>query len=399
MSASLQESPGATADLAPELMQQVFLGVLVVQPSPFCNLDCDYCYLPNRMSKTRMEMATLRAVMQRVFESGLVTPDGFQLLWHAGEPLAVPVEWYEEAFEVIHSFPGARQRILHTFQTNATLITDKWCEFIKRHRVEIGVSIDGPPFIHDHHRKTRSGRGTHDKVMKGVAKLREHNIPFGVVSVISDISIDHPDEIFDYFVELGVEGVGFNIEEVEGVNDASSLAKTPEERVRNFLERIYERNRDANFPLSIREFEQARENILRPELNRGPDGVYYNLEANPLAMINVDAFGNFSMFSPELLGQATEKYGSFTFGNVLKDSLFDGTQAANFERIYGDILAGNRKCAETCPFWEFCGGASPSNKYYENGSFDSAETRHCRSMIQLPMEIVLSDLEKKVGVV
>lgn len=380
-------------------MQQVFLGVLVVQPSPFCNLDCDYCYLPDRMSKTRMEMSTLRKLMERVFESGLVTPDGFQLLWHAGEPTAVPVDWYEEAFEVINSFPGARQRILHTFQTNATLLNDRWCEFFKKHRIEVGVSIDGPAFIHDHHRKTRTGRGTHDKVMKGVEKLREHQIPFGVVAVISDVSIDHPDEIFDYFVDLKIEGVGFNIEEVEGVNDSSSLAKTPEDRVRAFLERVFERNREANYPLRIREFEQARENILDPALNQGPDGVYFNLETNPLSMINVDTFGNFSMFSPELLGQPTEEYGSFAVGNVFKDSFFDGTQAENFARIYGDIAAGNKKCAETCPYWEFCGGASPSNKFYENGSFDSAETRHCRSMIQLPMQIVLNDLENKIGIV
>ncbi|MEM7010785.1 MAG: radical SAM protein, partial [Verrucomicrobiota bacterium] len=168
----LLDQPPAAAELPTDgdSFQQVFLGVLVIQPSPFCNLDCDYCYLPNRMSKTRMEMSTLRKVMERVWESGLVA-DGFQLLWHAGEPLAVPVHWYEEAFDVINSFPGARQRILHTFQTNATLINDKWCEFIKKHRVEVGVSIDGPAFIHDHHRKTRSGRGTHDKVMRGVAKL------------------------------------------------------------------------------------------------------------------------------------------------------------------------------------------------------------------------------------
>ena len=60
-----------------------------------------------------MEMSVLRKVMERVWESGLVASEGFQLLWHAGEPLAVPVSWYEKAFEVINGFPGASQRILH----------------------------------------------------------------------------------------------------------------------------------------------------------------------------------------------------------------------------------------------------------------------------------------------
>ena len=111
-------------------------------------------------------------------------------------------------------------------------------------------------------------------------------------------------------------------------------------------------------------------------------------------MINVDCLGNFSTFSPELLGQATEKYESFSFGNVRNDSFFDATSNPVFQRVVADIDAGNRKCAETCAYWKNCGGASPSNKYYENGTFDTAETQHCRSMIQMPHDIVQQFLSK-----
>jgi len=388
LTAPLSVQPGET-------LQQVFLGILVVQPSPFCNINCDYCYLPNRTSTVRMTMPVLHKVMERVWESGLVGPR-FQWLWHAGEPLAVPIAWYEEALEVINSFPDAKETIVHTYQTNATLLNQAWCDFIHRHEVEIGVSLDGPEFIHDRHRKTRSGRGTHAQVMRGVELLKKNQVPFGVVSVISDVSLDHPDEIFRYFVDLEVGGVGLNIEEVEGANAESSLRPNPENRVRAFLERFYELNKAAGFPLRVREFDIARENILDPRINRGPDGGYFNLETNPLAMVNVDAFGNFSTFSPELLGQVTEKYGSFAFGNVLKNELFEATEAENFQRVYADVLAGNRLCEATCQYWNYCGGASPSNKYYENGTFASAETSHCRCMIQMPMDIVLRDLEAEL---
>ena len=30
------------------------LGLLVLQPTPFCNIDCSYCYLSNRRSTARM---------------------------------------------------------------------------------------------------------------------------------------------------------------------------------------------------------------------------------------------------------------------------------------------------------------------------------------------------------
>ncbi|MCB1230543.1 MAG: GRRM system radical SAM/SPASM domain protein [Verrucomicrobiae bacterium] len=390
-------SSPVSAPPAQPTMEQLFLGVLVIQPSPFCNINCDYCYLPHRTSTRRMEFPVLEKTMSRVFESGLVGPP-FVLLWHAGEPLAVPVSWYEEAFEIINRFPGAKEKVLHTFQSNGTLLNDQWCEFIKKHNVGIGLSIDGPEFIHDFHRKTRKGEGTHAKAMRGAETLKKAGIDFGVVSVISDYSLNYPDEIYEFFRDMEIDGVGFNIEEVEGVNAESSLDQAEEDRVFQFLQRVFERNKADGFPLHIREFENARENILAPQANQAPDGRYYNLEVDPLAMLNVDCFGNFSTFSPELLGQVTDKYETFTFGNVAKQGPFEATDSEAFQKVLADIESGNRKCAESCPYWEYCGGASPSNKYYENGTFDSAETRHCRCMVQMPMQIVLSDLEERFGV-
>ena len=373
------------------------LGLLVIQPSPFCNINCDYCYLPDRQNTRRMDFSVLEKVMERVFESGLVQHP-FTILWHAGEPLAVPLSWYEEAFRIIEQFPGARENIQHSFQSNGMLLNDAWCEFIKTHQIEIGLSIDGPARIHDFHRKTRKGEGTHARAMKGLALLRQHGISHGVVSVISNEALDHADEIYDFYRANDINGVGLNIEEVEGANESSSLGEDEgEERIRAFLRQMFLRNKADGFPIHIREFETARDNIVEPEINLHPDGTYANLEVEPFSMINVDCFGNFSSFSPELLGQATETYTSFNFGNVLKNRIFDATANAEFQKVLADIEAGNRKCAESCQFFEFCGGASPSNKYYENGTFDSAETKHCRSMIQIPMEIVLEDFEKDLG--
>jgi uncharacterized protein len=374
-------------DASPADFRQIYLGVLVLQPSPFCNINCDYCYLPHRTSTQRMEISTLEKIMEKISASGLVGPS-FDLLWHAGEPLAVPISWYEKAFEIIASYPVVGQKAQHNFQSNGTLLNQAWCDFIKTHPVDIGLSIDGPEFIHDSHRKTRSGAGTHAKAVAAAKLLQKNDIQFGVVAVISEQSLDYPDEIYDFFVDLGVRGVGFNIEEVEGINETSSLGQGSDDRVRQFLQRVFDRNYADGFPLQIREFDNAFEAVQMPDNNRTIDGKHYNLETEALAMINIDYAGNFSSFSPELLGQPTEKYGSFTFGNLLRDGLFDATQNPYFQKVVADIDAGNRKCAATCPYWENCGGASPSNKYYENGSFDSTETHHCRSMIQMPIDIV-----------
>jgi len=65
------------------------LALLVIQPTPYCNLDCDYCYLPDRNNRSRLDLELLDPILEKVLSSPFIDRD-FTLLWHAGEPLAVP---------------------------------------------------------------------------------------------------------------------------------------------------------------------------------------------------------------------------------------------------------------------------------------------------------------------
>src|SRR5438132_12875981 len=132
------------------------LELLVLQPTPFCNLDCSYCYLPDRQSTRRMSRDTLEATFRWTFSSGLARQP-FTLLWHAGEPLVLPVAYYEEAVEALNRHNEQQIPVRQSFQTNATLLTAEWCEYLCRHQVHVGVSVDGPEFLHDRHRRTRRG--------------------------------------------------------------------------------------------------------------------------------------------------------------------------------------------------------------------------------------------------
>ena len=72
------------------------LGLLGLQPTPFCNIDCSYCYLSNRRSTARMSHETLALICRCVFESPRLGRQ-LEVAWHGGEPLVVPLAWYEEA--------------------------------------------------------------------------------------------------------------------------------------------------------------------------------------------------------------------------------------------------------------------------------------------------------------
>jgi uncharacterized protein len=391
-----QERRRSRFKVAPSLSTQFPpIRLLVLQPTPFCNLNCDYCYLPDRGSKRRLSLDTLTVLFQRLFASSLLGSH-LSVVWHAGEPLVMPLSFYDAALQTIEKLNEARCVISHAIQTNGTLITPAWCEFIQKHDIHIGVSIDGPAFLHDSRRKTRSGKGTHDRAMQGISLLQQHDIDFHVIAVLTQQALDFPEEIFDFFVSHNIHKIGFNIEEAEGVHTVSSLQQADtEERYRRFLETIYRLAKDAKEKVTIREFERAH-NLIRQALPLAPYGketIPFNDQVLPYSIITVDCDGNFSTFSPELLGQKSEAYGDFMLGNILTESFASASATPRFHALNEAIAAGVRQCRNTCEYFELCGGGAPANKYFEHGSFQSAETMYCRYGIQTPIDIILNDLE------
>jgi uncharacterized protein len=369
--------------------------LLVLQPTPFCNINCDYCYLPERQVKRGMSLNTIEHLLRKLFAAHFVGPQ-LSIVWHAGEPLVVPLAFYEAAFCKIAELCEPYSQVSHSIQTNGVLLTQAWCDFIKKHHVNLGVSIDGPAFLHDAHRKTRSGKGTHEKVLQGIALLQRNKINFHVIAVLTRRSLDFSDEIFDFFVERGISRIGFNIEETEGIHTSSSLEeRSAEEQYRIFMKRIYQRMRSDAGSVSIREFEWARNVICHKPGTTQHAGqpVPFNQQTTPFSILSVDCDGNFSTFSPELLGYQSAGYGDFILGNVATDTIESVIVAQKFQKISRDINEGVTRCKKTCEYFELCGGGAPANKYFEHGSFQRTETMYCRYVIKTPIDIVLNDLE------
>jgi uncharacterized protein len=365
------------------------LELLVVQPTPFCNLDCSYCYLPDRDDKRRIRDETLEKLFQRVDESELA-PGPYTVVWHAGEPMVLEPGFYRRAFALAarHSRPG--REITHSFQTNGTRITEAYCQLIQEHSVRIGVSIDGPAFLNDARRKTRSGKGTHARVLEGIATLKAHRIPFHVITVLTRESLDYPDELHAFYVEQGIEEVGFNIEEIEGPHADSSL-RSPDavERYQEFMSRFFDLAMGTEPRMQVREFES----MVAAVMHSGGERVFESgQESTPFSILSVDHQGNFGTFSPELLGLQSQTYDGFGIGNVWTDSFDAAAGSPRHRAMARDIAAGVGKCRTECQYFDFCGGGAPANKYFENGTFDSTETLSCRLHRQALAEVVLSKM-------
>ncbi|MGH6689584.1 MAG: cyclophane-forming radical SAM/SPASM peptide maturase GrrM/OscB [Gammaproteobacteria bacterium] len=367
--------------------------LLVLQPTPFCNLDCDYCYLPNRDTAGRMSQEVVEATIQNVVDSHLLG-QSLSVIWHAGEPLVVPPTFYSAAFETFERVVAGRAPIQHSLQTNGTLIDDAWCDLFLSHDVRVGVSIDGPAFIHDRHRKTRAGKGTFDATLRGVRRLQARGIRFHVITVITADSLHHVSAMAEFFKSEGIVDVGFNVDEAEGPHGDSTMAARHESFGR-FLKDIRDLADRLGSPLHIRELQGATAAILEGLSTVVVKGERYpdNVQAIPLAITSVDWRGNVSTFSPELLGQEPRAGHVFVLGNVTSERLVDMLDNPAFIRLYRDILEGVRNCRDRCQYFSLCGGGAPVNKMYETGSFTTTETAYCRNVVQAPIQVQLEALE------
>jgi uncharacterized protein len=369
--------------------------LLVLQGTPFCNIDCTYCYLPGRDDRSRMAIDTVRLAARRLRDDGLAGAE-LTVVWHAGEPLVLPPAFYEQAFAAVAEALAPATLVTHAVQTNATLIDAAWCRFFRRHGVAVGVSVDGPAQLHDRRRRTRGGRGTHAAVQRGIECLREHGVPFHAIAVVGRDTLAEPDAFFDWFAEHGIREVGCNFDEAEGAHRHSSLAGH-EAAHAAFLARLLERSLASNGRVVIRELAEAWQRLRWPLPAVSFDGDTWpdNAQVLPLALITVAANGDFGTFSPEFIGQQHPRHGRFVIGNVHDGGYLESLAQPAFAALWTAIRAGVRRCARCCPQFAYCGGGSPVNKLYELGRLDGAETLYCRTMIQRPFEAVLRRFEQE----
>ena len=368
------------------------IGLVVVQSTSLCNLDCSYCYLPDRQKKRVFDLNLLPLLIQRILESPYAGPE-FSLVWHAGEPLTLPTRWYDEATKILYQSLADHGALGLDFtqhvQTNATLINDSWCDCFRRNRIVAGISVDGPEDIHDAHRRFRNGRGSHALAMKGIEALHRNDVPFHCISVLTEDAMEQPERMYRFFRDNGIYDVGFNVEEQEGIHTSSSMqGAAMEAKYRDFLQTFWRLSEQDGYPVVLREFEQVisliqgHQRMTQNELNR------------PFSILSVDWQGNFSTFDPELLSVASDRYGTFNLGNLRDLSLEESTRTEQFQRLFSDMSQGVHSCQEGCEYFGLCGGGNGSNKFWEHGSLAASETNACRFGTKIPVQVLLERFEQ-----
>ena len=172
-----------------------------------CNLNCAYCYFLKKESLyPRSDFYMSDDVLENFTRQYVQAQKGPQVTfaWQGGEPTLMGLDFYKKAVDYQKKYAPQGVRIENTLQTNGTLLDDAWCEFFKDHNFLIGISIDGPPELHNAYRKDKGGAQTLNSVLVGLETLKRHDVEFNILTTVHAANGDHPLEVYEFLKnELG----------------------------------------------------------------------------------------------------------------------------------------------------------------------------------------------------
>ena len=173
-----------------------------------CNLNCAYCYSP-KVSLNKIETISQDILIELIKGSVNLGIKNVQFVWHGSEPTLAGIGFFKKALLLQRKFGEPWQNYENVMQSNGTRLDENWIKFFKKNNIGVGLSIDGPSFIHNMNRKTIEGKPTHKIIEDNYKLLMNYNHGGGICSVINKDSLGKANQIVSYFNKLSVPTVDF----------------------------------------------------------------------------------------------------------------------------------------------------------------------------------------------
>ncbi|MBR4644489.1 MAG: anaerobic sulfatase-maturation protein [Bacteroidaceae bacterium] len=187
------------------------LYVMAKAAGPRCNLRCKYCYY---LEKQHLVNSKKSPSSGGGLEGGYMSDelleayvrDYIQLqqvpevlfTWHGGEPMLRPLSFYKQAVRY-QQYYGRGRQISNCIQTNGTLLTSEWCQFLHDEGWLVGISIDGTQQMHDAYRLDAKGEETWQRVMNAIQMLQDYHVEWNAMATVNHANVGQPLEFYKFF--------------------------------------------------------------------------------------------------------------------------------------------------------------------------------------------------------
>ncbi len=173
---------------------------------PRCNLACQYCfYLEKEQLFPETPLAAMSdEVLESYIRQYIESQDAPEVTfaWQGGEPTLMGLAFFRRAVALQQQYANGK-RVTNTFQTNGILIDDVWASFLAEQAVLVGLSIDGPEELHNARRVDKAGRGTFDRVMRGMECLKRRGVEFNTLTCVHQANADRPLQVYRFLRDHG----------------------------------------------------------------------------------------------------------------------------------------------------------------------------------------------------
>jgi uncharacterized protein len=347
-------------DSDPVAFQDQPISQLLVKLATRCNIDCSYCYWfrdaavydkPKLMSADVLHQLLLR-IEEHVARYSLVD---FPIVLHGGEPLLWGRENFHrlaEACEAISSRTGCDIPLAVT--TNGVLVDDEWLNCFEAHQISVAISLDGPAHIHDTHRRTFQGTGTHAAVERAARMLVSRDIG---VSALAVCNPSHPPKQYvEFFADCGIANYDIMIP------DATVDEKPPS--IAAFYNGLFDLWLEANRSKPTVNIRIISDMIAAMLGNNSPtEGVGYK----PVELCTIMTDG--SVEAHDVLRIAGDGVTQTTF-NIFEHAIDEVRNEPGWKAARNASIDLCEKCRQ-CKFMNACGGGYLPHRFSRTNGYDN----------------------------
>ncbi|PKM74931.1 MAG: radical SAM protein [Firmicutes bacterium HGW-Firmicutes-17] len=302
--------------------------LIVLWTTGRCNLACKYCYAGSTHIKEDMDFETAAQTVD------LFSDQPMKIQFAGGEPLLN----YPLICQVVDYVKEKHYDASFQMQTNGTCITPEISAGLKKMKIALGVSLDGPPEVNEFTRgKTR-------EVIAGIQCLADEGVKVNINSVVTSHSVLQLPKLVNFAYYLGnVGGIGLDLLRDAGRarDHTDTIPKAAPAQLQKALKEMVETSQElyelTDKKIIIREIHEARQRLKMSSCDKAY--CYASCGRSYVVLPNGDVYPCGS-----LIDQA-----DYYMGNVKTPPL----KSVAIEKA-------EPQACQSCDFYAICPGGCPS---------------------------------------
>ncbi|WP_440604633.1 thioether cross-link-forming SCIFF peptide maturase [Bacillus sp. GB_SG_008] len=361
--------------------RQTYVKALCLNVAHTCNLSCEYCFASQGKYNGNRAIMSYE-VGQRAIDYLLENSGHHRNLdvdFFGGEPLMAwkvvkQIVAYARSKEKEH-----KKTFRFTFTTNGMLLSDEITDFLNEEMYNVVLSLDGRKEVHDHLRKTVTGKGSYDYIVPKFQEFLEKrgDKEYYVRGTYTRNNVDFTNDIFH------IADLGFDKLSMEPVicDPREPYALT-----------------DEDLPEIYNQYEiLAKEMLKRAEEGNGFTFYHYMLDLSEGPCIQKRISG---------CGSGTEYLAVTPWGELFPCHQFVGDEEYSMGNIWDGITKPETQCqfkenncyskpeCQDCWAKLYCSGGCPANALHATGSLNGTYDFSCdifRKRVECSMMVKVAE--------